>query len=106
MHPKRVRKPSQRISLNTAFSTFTNTADDPVLLDEDDSNDSPVTVRVNEDHRLRRVRNRVIEDNGSSPLSHEGNGSASVVELGTNASMSSRRDRKRKGNLLNQVHFL
>ncbi|KAI3734943.1 hypothetical protein L6452_14425 [Arctium lappa] len=46
--------------------------DDPVLLDDDDNDDSPVIVRVNEDHRLRRVKNRVNEDNGSSPLSHEG----------------------------------
>ncbi|KAI3693187.1 hypothetical protein L6452_33018 [Arctium lappa] len=36
-HPNRVRKPSQRILMNTAFSMFKNTADDPVLLDEDDS---------------------------------------------------------------------
>ncbi|KAI3758815.1 hypothetical protein L6452_06387 [Arctium lappa] len=82
--------------MNTAFSTFTNTADDPVLLDEDDSDDSPVIVRVNEDHQLRRVKKRVNEDNGSSPLSHEGNGSASVVELGTDSTMTSRRGRKRK----------
>ncbi|KAI3681394.1 hypothetical protein L6452_36189 [Arctium lappa] len=70
--------------------------DDSVLLDEDDSDDSPVIVRVNEDHQLRRVKKRVNEDNGSSPLSHEGNGSASVVELGTDTTMTSRRGRKRK----------
>ncbi|KAI3672594.1 hypothetical protein L6452_38689 [Arctium lappa] len=40
MHPKRVRRPSERIRMKTSFSRFTNTADNPILLDEDDTMES------------------------------------------------------------------
>ncbi|KAI3747178.1 hypothetical protein L6452_09627 [Arctium lappa] len=52
------QKPSQRILMNTAFSTFTNTADDPVLLDEEDSDTA--------EKPLRRVRNKSNEKPDSS----------------------------------------
>ncbi|KAI3729015.1 hypothetical protein L6452_17661 [Arctium lappa] len=41
MHPNRVRRPSQRILMKTAFSRFKNTPDNNVLLDEDDGNSVP-----------------------------------------------------------------
>ncbi|KAI3729183.1 hypothetical protein L6452_17835 [Arctium lappa] len=75
--------------MNTAFSTFTNTIEDPVLLDEDDSDDFPVINHANEDHQLQRVRNRNKEDHGSSTQSTK------VVVLGTDATMSSQAEREK-----------
>ncbi|KAI3666971.1 hypothetical protein L6452_42012 [Arctium lappa] len=67
MHPNRVRKPSQRILMNTAFSTFTDTVDNRVLLDEEDSGDLPVINISTAEKPLRRVRKKSNEKPDSSP---------------------------------------
>ncbi|KAI3678212.1 hypothetical protein L6452_37497 [Arctium lappa] len=66
MHPNRVRKPSQRILVNTAFSTFTNTAENPMLLDEEDNHHSPVINPKTAEKQVLRVRKKINENPGLS----------------------------------------
>ncbi|KAI3735405.1 hypothetical protein L6452_14901 [Arctium lappa] len=66
MHSNRFRKPSQRILVNTAFSTFTNTAENSVLLDEEDNHHSPVINPKTAEKQVLRVRKKINENPGLS----------------------------------------
>ncbi|KAI3758425.1 hypothetical protein L6452_05986 [Arctium lappa] len=85
--------------MNTAFSTFTNTAENPVLLDEEDNHHSPVLNPKTAEKQVLRVRKKINEKPGLRASMEEASFhriSAPPVEPGTDEKIPIQRGKKRK----------
>ncbi|KAI3702058.1 hypothetical protein L6452_27675 [Arctium lappa] len=88
--------------MNTAFSTFTNTAENPVLLDEEDNHHSPVLNPKTAEKQVLRVRKKINEKPGLRASMEEASFhriSAPPVEPGTDEKIPIQRGKKRKASI-------